>query len=117
MNASDRLVIKGMLEYCEKIQNRIDEFHIDENSFIENSALADMLLMPVFQIGELANALSDEYVQSNMGMPWHAIRGFRNVIAHDYAVVDASWAWNTIQIDIPALCDFLQSELESLSDV
>lgn len=45
-------------------------------------------------------------------MPWHAIRGFRNIIAHDYGVVDPLWAWNTIQVDIPALYDHLKKVVE-----
>ena len=94
-----------------KIDARIDEFHIDEHSFIENTALSDMLLMPVFQIGELVGALTDEYVDSCRQIPWRAIRGFRNIIAHDYGVVDPLWAWNTIESDIPSLRDFLVKEL------
>lgn len=111
MNDSDRLVLEQILDYCEKIDARIAEFHIDEHSFIEKTALADMLLMPVFQIGELVGALSDGYTDARRQIPWHAIRGFRNVIAHDYGVVDPLWAWNTIKNDIPALKAFLMQEL------
>ena len=107
MNASDGEILALMLDYCQKIEDRISEFGIDEQAFVENSAYFDMLLMPVFQIGELAGALSDAYVQAHRDIPWHAIKGFRNVIAHDYGVVDVLWAWNTIQTDIPALKDYL----------
>lgn len=111
MNDSDRLVLRQILEYCEIIAARIDEFGVDENLFVENSAYFDMLLMPVFQIGELANALSRDFTETD-AMPWHAINGFRNIIAHDYGVVDPLWAWNTIQTDIPALATHLKNTLE-----
>ena len=111
MNDSDRLVLGQILSYCEKIDERIDRFGIDEASFVGNDALADMLLMPVFQIGELANALSRDYIDSCREIPWHAIKGFRNIIAHDYGVVEPLWAWNTISSDIPALETFLKNEL------
>ena len=78
---------------------------------MDDSAHFDMLMMPVFQIGELAAALPEEYTGAHREIPWHAVRGFRNVIAHDYGVVDPLWAWNTIQADIPVLADFLENEL------
>lgn len=111
MNESNRLALKDMLDYCRRISQRIVEFNIDENSFVENSAHFDMLLMPVFQIGELVNALSDEFIESDEEMPWHAIRGFRNIIGHDYGIVDPLWAWNTLQVDIPKLEEHLNKLL------
>lgn len=111
MNESDRPVLLQILEHCEAIAARIDEFGIDESLFIGNSAYFDMLLMPIFQIGELANALSRDFTETD-AMPWHAINGFRNIIAHDYGVVDPLWAWNTIQTDIPALAGHLKEILE-----
>ena len=111
MNESDRLILRQILDYCEAVASRIDEFGVDENLFVENSAYFDMLLMPVFQIGELANALSRDFTEAD-AMPWHAINGFRNIIAHDYGVVDPLWAWNTIQTDLPALAAHLEGILE-----
>ena len=102
-----------MLVYCAKISERIEEFGIDEEAFIGNSAYEDMLLMPVFQIGELAHGLSDAFCEENKDIPWHAIKGFRNIIAHDYGVVDPLWSWNTIQVDIPVLEESLRAMLEA----
>lgn len=111
MNEADKLVLEQLLKYCHAIEQRIADYGIDENKFTEDSALFDMLLMPVFQIGEAAGALSTEYTKSHRDIPWSAIRGFRNIIAHDYGVVDPLWAWNTIQCDIPSLQTFLEEEL------
>lgn len=111
MNEADKLVLEQLLKYCQAIEQRIADYDINESKFIENSALFDMLLMPVFQIGEIAGALSAEYIKSHRDIPWSAIRGFRNIIAHDYGVVAPLWAWNTIQCDIPALQTFLTNEL------
>lgn len=112
MNESDRLVLEQMLDYCDKIDERIEAFGIDEDSFVSNSAHFDMLLMPIFQVGELVNALSDEFVESDRDIPWHAIRGFRNIIGHDYGVVDPLWAWNTVQVDIPGLARHLRELID-----
>lgn len=48
----------------------------DEASFLGESAYVDMLLMPLFHIGELAGALSEEYRTSHRAIPWHAVVGF-----------------------------------------
>lgn len=109
MNARDNELLSQMLDYCLKIERRVHEFSIDEEAFVDNSAFADMLLMPVFQIGELAHGLSDEFCDEHDVIPWQAIRAFRNIIAHDYGVVEPLWAWNTIRVDIPVLEEFLQS--------
>lgn len=112
MNDDDRLILVQIVKFCEIIENRIDEFSINSKLFQENAAYADMLLLPVLQIGELANALSREYVESCPEIPWHAISGFRNVIVHDYAIVDTQWAWNTIEVDIPVLKKYVRDQFE-----
>ena len=96
MNDRDKALLKDMLAYCQKIEERKQRFGISKDTFVSDEALADLLLMPVFQIGELANGLSSEYLEQSVDIPWHAIRGFGNVIAHDYAVVDPFWAWDTV---------------------
>ena len=109
MKDHDKDLLYQMLSYCTKIGERIESYSIDEDEFVENTALQDMLLMPIFQIGELANALSDEFCSDHTQIPWRAIKSFRNMIAHDYGVVDPDWAWNTIIFDIPELEAFLKT--------
>lgn len=104
-------IVQLIIDHCEAIARRIEEFDIDENRFSENDVFTDMLLMPVFQIGELAGALSQEYRDGHPDIPWRAMRGLRNVIAHDYGSVDSSWVWRTICHDIPALHDMLVQTL------
>ena len=103
MNESDINTLKEIVSFCNAIEHRILEFSINEESFVSNDAFQDMLLMPLMQIGELANTLSDEARNSISQIPWHDIIAFRNIIAHDYGVVDPLWAWNTIAIDVPEL--------------
>lgn len=103
MNDNDYSVLNLMLEYCERIRERISRYSIDEDTFENDDAHADMLLMPVFQIGELVSKLSDECIEELSDIPWHQIRGFRNIIAHDYMKVQATWAWDTIETSIPEL--------------
>ena len=59
--------------------------------------------MCIIQIGELVNRLSDECIEEYNRIPWHAIRGMRNLHAHDYENVDLEIVWNTLLEDIPYL--------------
>ncbi|MDE6882572.1 MAG: DUF86 domain-containing protein [Lachnospiraceae bacterium] len=52
---------------------------------------------------KLANRLSDETKESSSDIPWLAIRGMRNLHAHDYENVDMEIVWNTLLEDIPTL--------------
>ena len=59
--------------------------------------------MCIIQIGELVNRVPDETKESSKSIPWRAIRGMRNLHAHDYENVDLEIVWNTLLEDIPAL--------------
>ena len=113
MNDNDRSVLDLMLGYCKRIRERISKYSIDKDAFEHDDAHADMLLMPVFQIGELVSRLSDECVEELSEIPWHQIRGFRNIIAHDYMKVQATWAWDTIETSIPELEKKLKDAIRS----
>lgn len=59
--------------------------------------------MCIIQIGELVGRLSDEFVEEYNDIPWHAIKGMRNLHAHDYENVDLENVWNSLIKDIPEL--------------
>lgn len=59
--------------------------------------------MCIIQIGELVGRLSDEFIEKYNETPWHAIKGMRNLHAHDYENVDLEIVWNTLVEDIPYL--------------
>lgn len=69
--------------------------------------------MPIMQIGELANHLSEDFKESNRNMPWHLIRAMRNWFAHSYYEMDVNRIWDTATNDIPALRKFCESVLGS----
>lgn len=114
MNDKDATLLKEIHRLCIAIEERRSRFAIDEKGFSNDEALANMLLMPAFQIGELSGRLSDDLIlKTEKLVPWRAIKGFRNIIAHDYANVDANWAWDTIVYDIPHLRENVETILEN----
>lgn len=112
MSDKDRQTVCRMLEYCVAIELRRNEHKIDEQLFMTESAYADMILMPLVQIGELAGQLSIEFRADNDSIPWQSIKDFRNLIVHDYDGLNRQWAWNDLQADIPQLALFCKKYLE-----
>ena len=54
-------------------------------------------------IGEAANLLSPEFVESHFETPWKQVRGMRNYIVHEYFQIDDVVVWGVVTADIPVL--------------
>ena len=54
-------------------------------------------------IGESVQRLSKELKESHNNIPWFKIKGFRNIVVHDYFGVDAEEVWQIIEDKIPEL--------------
>ena len=65
---------------------------------------ADVLNLMV--IGETVNRLHDDdadFLVRHPTLPWSAMRGMRNRIAHGYFDIDMAIVWETVQRDLPSL--------------
>jgi uncharacterized protein with HEPN domain len=65
--------------------------------------LRSALLHQLFVIGEAATRLSQQLKDKYSGVPWRAICGFRNFIAHEYFSLDSDIIWQTVIVDVPSL--------------
>lgn len=66
-------------------------------------------------IGEAAGRISEPMRGAHPEIPWIAIIGQRNVIAHGYAVIDHGRLFATVTNDIPTLILNLERIVERLS--
>lgn len=102
----------NILDSIEKIQSytrnhsKADDFYNDAISF-------DATMMNFVVIGEMAEKLSDEFTSNTHDMvDWLKIRGFRNIIAHNYFGIDAEEVWQIIQNHLPELKSEIQKIVE-----
>jgi uncharacterized protein with HEPN domain len=65
-------------------------------------------------IGEAASHLSVEFIAMHPAIPWKAMVGMRNVLAHQYGSVDQRLVWKSAAIDVPALIAFLEPLADDL---
>lgn len=104
------------MKYCEQINEASSQFNSSKKHFEENSVYRNAVAMCVMQIGELVKHLSDEYkAHTAEEIPWHQIQGLRNVVAHEYGIIDIESLWETITDDIPQLYEFCSEQITQIN--
>lgn len=98
---NDDLSILEMRRLAEDIHYRIEAFGITEEIALrpknkKEEALIDIVFMSVYRLLEEASSLSFETKTAYPEIPWDAVRGMRNRLAHDYSHVDRAIVWETI---------------------
>ena len=96
--------IDRIIEYTSEIKS-VDDFNNDYRNF-------DATMMNFVVIGEMVDKLSDEFKKKHSEIEWIKIKGFRNLVAHDYFGIDAEEVWQIIKNKIPAL----KSDIKLLLD-
>jgi uncharacterized protein with HEPN domain len=96
--------IDRIIEYTSSI-NTADDFDNDHRNF-------DATMMNFVVIGEMIDKISDEFKKKHSEVEWIKIKGFRNLVAHDYFGIDAEEVWQIIKNKIPAL----KSDIKLLLD-
>ena len=103
LSSKDEYLLNKIIENCDSIESRISKYAIDESVFSSDSDLREMVLFPLVQIGELANHLSDDFIESHSAIPWKDVIGMRHMVVHGYGILDYNWTWKTISEDIDPL--------------
>lgn len=65
------------------------------------------------KIGELTNKLSEEFKTGHPEIPWRAIHGMRNVVAHEHGNIDEETVWETAENGTYELKSFCEKELKN----
>lgn len=102
----DKTILKKIINYCEEIEFAHKEYNHLFEVFDANPTYRNSVSLCLMQIGELSNKLSDEFKENNNSIPWKAIRGMRNVVAHEYGNIDTVTVWETADSDIQDLKQF-----------
>ena len=105
MNLTDRdkTIITRMIQYCDDIYALMEQYNGNFQKYTSEIAFQYACGMRLIQIGELAGRISDKTAGEHPEIPWRAIKGMRNIHAHDYGSVDHAIVWETLKKDIPDL--------------
>ena len=66
----DRSYLQRIVEYCERIEEARKRFGDTFEDYEQDADYRDVVCMNIFQIGELANQISDETRNSLGDIPW-----------------------------------------------
>ncbi len=101
-------IVKKLIKYVDNILDYTN--HVDYQTFSKNSMMIEACVFNLSQMGELVNKLDEKFIEENVTIPWHKIRGLRNRIVHDYDGVKMILIWEIITNDLPVL----KNDLEKL---
>lgn len=88
----------------------------DKKAFAADKRTQQAVIYNLLVLGEAAAYLAQsfpEFIQAHPDIPWAAMRGMRNRMAHGYFEVDLDIVWDTIQNDLPMLRGALSALLTS----
>jgi len=102
MLTKDQHCIESILEAIDKILEYTSGFN-DADEFNEDYRNFDATMMNFVVIGEMIEKLSEDFKNNNPVIEWQKIKGFRNIVAHDYFGIDAEEVWQIIKNKIPKL--------------
>ena len=113
MKYTDRQRICKIYENADKLQLYITENKIEKEDLLNNYALQWLVTTPLYNIGEHAYHLSEQYKDSHDWIQWKMIEGLRHRLVHDYDGTNWFIIADVVFIEIPVLLEQLKSLLES----
>ena len=98
-----------ILMYCEDIGAALEHFGREKDIFDTDRDYRNSVCMSLLQIGELTGHLTEDFREGTKDfIYWPAIKGMRNLFAHNYGAVDVGLVWETAVSDIPVLHEFCE---------
>jgi uncharacterized protein with HEPN domain len=91
----DFTCLLNIIDSIEKIKKYSSLFKSADDLFNESKSF-DAIMMNFMIIGEISEKLSEDFKSSESHIDWFKIRGFRNIIAHNYFGIDAEEVWQII---------------------
>ena len=98
---SDQLYLIHIRECIQRIEKYIGEG--GQDSFMASDIIQDAIIRNLQTMAESATRVSDGLQEKHPEVDWLKIRGFRNVLVHDYLGVDLELVWNILENDLPKL--------------
>jgi uncharacterized protein with HEPN domain len=101
--------IEDILDAVEKFERYTRGMTLEE--FTADDWTVDAVVRNLITIGEAARHVPD-LVAKYPGLPWHQMRGLRNIAVHEYAQVETHIIWDTATRHLPLLVPGLREILE-----
>ena len=98
---SDKARLHHILDAAQSIEAYVDGISFDEFSSSSEKTFATVKQLEI--IGEAANRVSDETKEKGPDIEWLKIIALRNILVHEYYIVDHIIIWDIIEVELPNL--------------
>ena len=101
LGVKDKGILLQIIKRCNRVVEKVSNIGVTDFSL--NDDIKEVVCFNLFQIGELANGLSIEFIKEYNKIPWKQIIGMRNRIVHGYDTINLEIVWSTSIESIPEL--------------
>ena len=107
----DKLYLVHILESIEKIEKYTEA---GPAHFVNDEKTKDAVLRNLQVLAESTMRISKDLKDDYPNVLWREIRGFRNIVVHDYLGVEFAKVWAIITEDLPALKIAVESMIRKI---
>ena len=101
MKREYKLFLGDILESIERVQKYTSTLTL--SSFKNNSLVRDACVRNIEIMGEAIKNIPKEVKARYPDIPWEKVIGFRNMVIHQYWVIDVDILWDIIQTKLDSL--------------
>lgn len=112
MKYSDEQRIQKIYENARKLTDYLTEHEITKEALLNDYALQWLVTTPLYNIGEHAYYLSDEFKGAHPEIEWFMIAGLRHRLVHDYDGTNWYIIADVIFEELPVLVEQIAKMLE-----
>ena len=109
LGVKDKGILLQIIKRCNRVIEKVSNISLADFSL--NDDIKEVVCFNLFQIGELANGLSIEFIKEYNKIPWKQIIGMRNRIVHGYDTINLEIVWSTAIESIPELKEYCKEIL------
>ena len=109
MKYSDSQRIEKIRDTTAKLLQYIKDENITYQKVMDSEAVRWTITTPLYNIGEHAYWLSDEFKGTHNNIPWRKISGLRHRLVHDYDDTDWSLICSILFDTLPAFYNDLSN--------
>lgn len=99
----DMEYLDNIIDYCENVENILNEFNSSYDEFIVNDIFQLSCSMCIIQIGENVDRLSDDFKENHDNIPWRSIKDMYNIMTHKYESAEFEVMWYALTVEVPEL--------------
>ncbi len=98
----DKGRLEDIVHYANNVKTILEGVSYED--FVNDIRIYYSIMKNIEIIGEAANMLSKDFIETYTELPWKQIVGMRHVLVHGYAQVSNVDLWETAKNDIEPLC-------------